>query len=70
MEEIFTPDNTVWEFEDGHSYLVYDGSLEELSKETGKTEDELVELLGEYEDQSRDLHDQLMEIEDAKKGNY
>lgn len=58
QEEIFTEDNTRWEVgidENGNrdSYLVYTGDMEELAEETGKTEDELYELLGEYEDISR-----------------
>lgn len=71
MKDIFTPDNTRWETEeDGSQHLVYAGDLEELAEETGKTEDELYELLGEYEDESRDLIETESEIEEARKGRY
>lgn len=69
-DEIFTSDNTRWEYEDGKSYLVYDGSLEELSEETGKSMDELYDLLGEFEDASRDLVDTIAEIREAERGEY
>lgn len=68
--EIFTSDNTRWEYENGESYLVYDGSLEELSEETGKSMDELYDLLGEFEDASRDLVDTIAEIREAERGEY
>lgn len=71
MEDIFTPDNTRWETEeDGSRYLVYIGDMEELAEETGKSEDELYELLGEYEDESKDLIETQLEIEEARKGQY
>lgn len=69
-EDIFTPDNTHWEYEQGRSYLVYDGELEELAKETDKTETELEDLLREYEDESRDLQADIHEIEMARRGDY
>lgn len=71
MEDIFTPDNTEWQTEtDGSSYLIYTGDMEELAEETGKTEDELYELLGEYEDESRDLIEVQRDIDEARKGQY
>lgn len=70
MEDIFTPDNTRWETEDGRKYLVYDGDMEELAEETGKTEDELYELLGEYEDESNNLIEYQRETNEARKGQY
>lgn len=69
-DEIFTSDNTRWEYENGEPYLVYDGSLEELSEETGKSMDELYDLLGEFEDASKDLIDTINEIREAEKGEY
>lgn len=68
--DIFTPNNTHWEYEDGEPYLVYEGSLEELAEETKIPEDELYELLGEYEDLSRDLIDTERAISEAKRGEY
>ena len=71
MENIFTSDNTRWEVEDnGEKYLVYTGDMEELAEETGKSEDELYELLGEYEDESLDLIETQREIDEARKGQY
>lgn len=75
MKDIFTPENTKWEIdedENGHisQHLVYDGSMEELAKETGKTENELYELLGEYEDDSRDLIEYQRQVEYDRKGQY
>lgn len=75
MEDIFTPDNTRWEIDEddyGHisKHLVYVGSMEELAEETGKTEDELYESLGEYEDASLDLIETQQEINEARKGRY
>lgn len=75
MEDIFTPDNTKWELshdEYGHieRNLVYIGDMEELAKETGKSEDELYELLGKYEDESLELLESQYEIDEAKKGRY
>lgn len=69
-DDIFTPDNTHWEYEEGRSYLMYDGELDELAKETNKTEDELLDLLKDYEDSSRDLQADLQEIEMARRGDY
>lgn len=68
--EIFNSDNTHWEYEDGRSYLVYDGSLEDLEQETHIPYDDLVNLLGEYEDESRSLQADLEEIELARRGDY
>lgn len=71
MKDIFTPDNTEWQTEeDGSQYLAYIGDMEELAEETGKNEDELYELLGEYGDESRDLIESQREINEAKKGQY
>lgn len=75
MKDIFTPENTKWEIdedENGHisQHLVYDGNMEELVGETGKTEDELYELLGEYEDESKNLIAYQREINEARKGRY
>lgn len=70
MEDIFTPDNTHWEYDEGESYLVYDGSIEELAKETHISEDELYDLLGEYEEMSRDLIETEREIAEARRGQY
>lgn len=74
-DEIFTPENTKWEIdedENGHlsQHLVYDGDMEELAKETGKSKDELYELLGEYEDESKDLIECQREINESRKGQY
>ena len=68
--DIFTPDNTHWEWDAGEANLVYDGSMAELAKETHKTEDELYALLGEYEDESRNLQADIEEIEMARRGDY
>ena len=75
IEDIFTPDNTKWELshdEYGHieRNLVYTGDMEELAEETGKSEDELYELLGRYEDESLELFESQYEIENARKGQY
>lgn len=75
MKDIFTPDNTMWvvsEDENGNRSedLVYVGAMEELAEETGKTEDELYELLSEYEKESRDLIDTQREIDEAREGRY
>ena len=75
MKDIFTPDNTMWvvsEDENGNRSedLVYVGDMEELVEETGKTEDELYELLSEYEKESRDLIDTQREIDEAREGRY
>lgn len=74
-DEIFTPDNTEWQTETNEygvteSHLVYTGDMEELVEETGKSEDELYELLGEYEDSSLDLIESQREIDEARKGQY
>lgn len=68
--EIFTPDNTHWEYEDGEANLVYEGSMAELAEETNLDEDTLYQLLGEYEDASRDLIETEREIDEARKGAY
>lgn len=75
MEDIFTPNNTEWQTETNEygiteKHLVYTGDMEELAEETGKSEDELYELLGEYEDASLDLIETQREIEEARKGQY
>lgn len=75
MEDIFTPNNTEWQTETNEygiqeSHLVYTGDMEELAEETGKTEDELYELLGEYEDESLDLIETQREIDEVRKGQY
>lgn len=71
MEDIFTPDNTRWETEeDGSKYLVYTGNIEDLAEETGKTEDELYELLSEYEEKSLELIESQHELKQAQKGAY
>ena len=75
MEDIFTPDNTRWEVdEDGYGHtsrhLVYVGSMEELAEETSKSEDELYELLGKYEDESLDLVDYQRQVDHDRKGRY
>lgn len=74
-KDIFTPNNTRWEIEEddyGHTrqYLVYTGSMEELSEETGIDEDTLYEMLGEYEDESLDLADYIRQVEHDRKGQY
>ena len=69
-EDIFDEDNTRWETEEGRQYLVYMGSMEELAKEYNITEDRAYELLGEYEDMSKDLIDTEREIMEARKGEY
>lgn len=74
-DEIFTPDNTEWQTETNEygvteSHLVYTGDMEELAEETGMSEDELYELLGEYEDSSLDLIESQREIDEARKGQY
>ena len=71
MEDIFTPNNTEWVTEEyGRRHLVYTGDMEELSEETGKSVDELYDLLEEYEDASLDLIEYQREIEKARKGQY
>lgn len=70
MDNIFTPDNTSWEEESGNRYLVYTGDMSELAIELGKTEDELYELLSEYEEESKDLIATQREIEEARRGRY
>lgn len=71
IDDIFTPDNTEWiEGEYGGQHLVYTGDMEELSVETGKTEEELYDLLAGYEDASKDLIEVQREIEEARKGQY
>lgn len=64
--DIFNEHNTRWE----NDNLVYVGSMEDLSNETGIDEDDLYEMLGEYEDESRDLIETIREIEEARKGQY
>ncbi len=75
IKDIFTPDNTEWEL----SYdeygriernLVYTGDMAELAEETGISEDELYEMLGNYEDDSKDLIESQREIDEARKGQY
>lgn len=79
MEDIFTPDNTEWVVDRddrGHEsrHLVYVGSIEELSEETGLDEDTLYEMLNKYEDESRDWIEDWAEtqreIDEARKGQY
>lgn len=75
MKDIFTPDNTEWQTETNEygikeSHLVYVGDMEELVEETGKTEDELYEMLVNYEDDSKDLIESQREIDEARKGQY
>lgn len=75
MEDIFTPDNTRWEVDEdeyGHrsEHLEYVGDWDELVEETGKSEEELEELLQEYEADSRDLIETLREIDEARRGHY
>ena len=70
-EDIFTSDNTEWVTEEhGDQHLVYTGDIEELAEETGKSEDELYDLLADYEDASRDLIETQREIDEARKGQY
>lgn len=69
-EDIFNNDNTRWETENGEQYLVYTGDLDELAKEHNITLDRVYELLGEYEDMSKDLIETEREIMIAKKGQY
>ena len=66
-EELFTPENTMWETDvddEGNTskHLVYVGSLEELAKENNISVDKAYELLGEYEDMSLDLIEYEEEI--------
>ena len=66
-EELFTPENTMWETDvddEGNTskYLVYVGSLEELAEENNISVDKVYELLGEYEDMSLDLIEYEEEI--------
>lgn len=71
MEDIFTPYNTEWVAEEyGDKHLSYTGDIDELSEETGKSVDELYELLSDYEDESKDLIETQREIEEARKGQY
>lgn len=70
LNEIFTPDNTEWEDDCGEQHLVYKGCLDDLADETGYTEDQLYQALGDYEDDSRDLIEHQREIEEARKGQY
>lgn len=70
-EDIFTPDNTEWKTDEhGGKYLVYTGDMEELAEETGKTEEELCDLLLEYDSNSLDLIETQREINEARKGQY
>lgn len=70
-EDVFTPDNTEWVTEEyGDQHLVYTGDMDELSIETGKTVDELYDLLAEYEDASKDFIETQREIDEARKGQY
>ena len=70
-EDIFTTNNTEWVTENyGDQHLVYTGDMEELSVETGRTEEELYDLLADYEDASKDLIEVQREIEEARKGQY
>ena len=71
-EELFTPDNTMWETDvdnEGNTskHLVYVGSLEELAKENNISVDKVYELLGEYEDMSLDLIEYEKEIKQDYK---
>ena len=66
-EELFTPENTMWETDvddEGNTskYLVYVGSLEELAEENNISVDKVYELLGKYEDMSLDLIEYEEEI--------
>ena len=75
MQSIFTAKNTKWEIdidEKGNrsEYLIYTGDMRELVEQTGKTEDELYKLLGEYEEESRDSIETKREIDEARKGQY
>lgn len=71
MEDIFTSNNTKWVTEEhGDQHLVYTGDIDELSIETGKTEEELYSLLEDYEDASKDLIEAQREIDEARKGQY
>ena len=71
MEDIFTQHNTEWVTEEhGDKHLSYTGDIDELSEETGKSVDDLYELLSDYEDESKDLIETQREIEEARKGQY
>lgn len=66
--DIFNPENTQWETDYGEMNLVYKGDMEELSKETGIDEDKLYELLGEYEDYSKEEIEYQQEIRESMRG--
>lgn len=73
--DIFTPDNTEWDYDldEGGAYadyLKYTGSMEELAEETGLTVSELEDLLHDYELASRDLIEEEEEIREARTGQY
>lgn len=68
--ELFDDQNTHWEYEDGESYLVYDGDIKELAKEQGFSEDFVYDLFYEYEKRSRELVEEQREINNARKGEY
>lgn len=66
--DIFNPENTQWETDCGEMNLVYKGDMEELSKETGIEEDKLYELLGEYEDYSKEEIEYQEDVARARRG--
>lgn len=71
MADIFTPDNTKWvDDEYGVKRLTYVGDIDELSEETGKSVDDLCDLLLEYEQDSIDFIETQLEINEARKGQY
>lgn len=75
MGSIFTPDNTRWEIEEDdygktHKNLVYVGSMEELSEETGIDEDTLYEMLGQYQEESLDSIEYQRQVEHDRRGQY
>ncbi len=65
--KIFNENNTYWDWDDddeGHrrQELFYDGDIEELSKETGLSEDKLIDMLDEYRYECRDAIETLEQI--------
>ena len=71
MERIFTQDNTEWVTDEhGVKHLEYTGDIDELSEKTGRTEEDLLDLLLRYEEESKDAIETQREIDEARKGEY
>lgn len=70
VKALFDENNTYWEGDEGHTYLVFRGSLEELAKKEGVSLSAIYDAFCEYEKDSREAAEDYAEFLDAKKGQY